>query len=74
MISAEIIDELNLYVNDLIAFHEERFSNEYLIEQQESMEIPYKTIMEECDPNRERISQVRRAREKETACYKELFN
>ncbi|KZC08166.1 hypothetical protein WN55_10037 [Dufourea novaeangliae] len=31
------------------------------------------TIMEECDSNGERISQVRRAIEKDTACYRNLY-
>lgn len=31
------------------------------------------TIMEECDPNGERISQVRRAIEKDTACRRTLY-
>ena len=31
------------------------------------------TIMEECDPNGERISQVRRAIDKDTTCYRTLY-
>nr|XP_012152103.1 PREDICTED: tigger transposable element-derived protein 1-like [Megachile rotundata] len=75
-----LMNQLQLDVNkddvdELIESHSAPLSNEYLIEQQLTFTHldKFLSIMEECDPNGERIYQVRRAIKKGIACYKNLY-